>query len=95
MTRLTEETRRTFPEATWVRIAGLRDRLVHACFDISPDIFWNSVQEDPPELINQVETALLIEPGHPPEAKRQPEKPDQRETMLMAEGVAMAWHNCF
>jgi uncharacterized protein with HEPN domain len=38
-TQLTEETRRPFPETPWVRIAELRNRLVHAYFDVIPDIF--------------------------------------------------------
>ena len=60
--RVSEPTRRRLPDMPWERIVGMRNRLVHAYFDINPDIVWRTVQEDLPELIALVEKALQPEP---------------------------------
>ncbi len=60
--RVSEPTRRRLPDMPWERIVGIRIRLVHAYFDINPDIVWRTVQEDLPELIALVEKALQPEP---------------------------------
>lgn len=60
--RVSEPTRRRLPDMPWERIVGMRNRLVHAYFDINPDIVWRTGQEDLPELIALVEKALQPEP---------------------------------
>ena len=49
------------PEIPWQEIIGMRNRLVHAYFDINLDILWQTIQEDLPRLI------ALLEPLVPPE----------------------------
>ena len=57
-TQVTEPTRQGLPEIPWERIVGMRNRLVHAYFDINLDIVWKTVQGDLPELISLLEPAI-------------------------------------
>lgn len=41
----------------WSEIIGMRNRLVHAYFDINRDILWNTVQFSLPALLAQLEAA--------------------------------------
>ena len=68
-TQVTEPTRQRLPEIPWERIVGMRNRLVHAYFDINLDIVWTTVQGDLPELISLLEAAIPPERGLTPEAE--------------------------
>lgn len=50
-----EETRRRCPSIPWTQVIAMRNRLVHVYFDINRDILWQTVQEDLPGLIVQIE----------------------------------------
>lgn len=50
--------RHALPDIPWERIVGMRNRLVHAYFEIDLDIVWNTVQEDLPPLIRLLEAAI-------------------------------------
>ena len=56
-----EEMRRQVPEIPWEDIIGMRQRLVHAYFDINLDILWNTIQEDLPPLVSTLEKVLRKE----------------------------------
>ena len=62
-TQVTEPTRQGLPEIPWERIVGMRNRLVHAYFDVNLDIVWETVQGDLPELISLLEPAIPSERG--------------------------------
>ena len=64
--RVTEPTRRSLPEMPWDRIVGMRNRLVHAYFDINLDIVWKTVQEDLPGLIALLERTVPPGTGSAP-----------------------------
>lgn len=68
-TRISKPARRRLPELPWERIVGMRNRLVHAYFDINLDIVWRTVGEDLPQLISLLEPAVPSETGSPPEAE--------------------------
>ena len=61
-TQVGEPTRRRLPDMPWESIVGMRNRLVHAYFDINLDIVWKTVQEDLPELIALLEKAIPPKP---------------------------------
>ena len=42
------------PEIEWPVIVGMRNRLVHAYFDINTDILWNTVTIGLPVLLQQL-----------------------------------------
>ena len=68
-TQIGEPTRLRLPEIPWQRIVGMRNRLVHAYFDINLDIVWKTVQEDLPELIALLEATNPPAPELPPETE--------------------------
>jgi uncharacterized protein with HEPN domain len=48
----------THPEFAWSKIIGIRNRLIHAYFEVNLSIVWNTVQVDLPPLKQQVERIL-------------------------------------
>jgi uncharacterized protein with HEPN domain len=46
------------PEIAWRQMAGTRDRLTHAYFDVNLDIIWDIVNNDLPPLVEKLETLL-------------------------------------
>lgn len=63
--RVSPEARSQFPQIPWMQIVGMRNRLVHAYFDLDLDQVWNAVAQDLPPLIAALETILLHErPPH-------------------------------
>ena len=61
--RISEETRVKHPDISWTEIIGMRNRFVHAGFAIQRDILWQTVQDDLPPLIAQLEALVPPEPG--------------------------------
>lgn len=43
------------PDVPWNRITGMRNRLIHAYFDVNLDVVWQTVTEDLPGLVTQLE----------------------------------------
>lgn len=56
--KVSAEFRSAHPEMPWADMMGMRNRLIHAYFDISLSIVWSTVREDLPALIAQLEGAL-------------------------------------
>ena len=56
--KVTAETRAQLPELPWPSIIGMRNRLVHAYFDINKDILWTTVTEAVPPLAERVRLVL-------------------------------------
>lgn len=42
----------------WIQLRGLRNRLVHAYFNINHEIIWEAIRKDLPPLIEQLEKLL-------------------------------------
>ncbi len=59
--RVTEQTRNRHPEIPWPKIIGMRNRLVHAYFEVDLDKVWDTAQDEIPRLIT------LLGPLVPPE----------------------------
>ena len=50
--------REAMPAVPWPQIAGMRNRLVHAYFDINLNILWDTVQLALPPLLVQLKAAI-------------------------------------
>jgi uncharacterized protein with HEPN domain len=59
--RVTEETKLKYPEIPWKPIISIRNRLIHGYMDINLDILWNTIQQELPEFIIQLNRILAIE----------------------------------
>lgn len=56
--KVSEEYRKAHPGIPWPQIVGMRNRLVHAYFDVDVDEIWRTVQEDLPPLIAELEKLI-------------------------------------
>ena len=56
--RISDETKQAAPDIPWASITGMRNRLIHAYFDINLDILWQTVSKDLPELASKLKEAI-------------------------------------
>jgi uncharacterized protein with HEPN domain len=59
--RVSPECRAAVPGLPWPAIVGMRNRMVHAYFDIDHDVVWQTVQTELAPLMSSLQAAL-----HPP-----------------------------
>jgi uncharacterized protein with HEPN domain len=52
--KLTTEGRESHPDIPWQDIIGMRNRLIHAYFDINLDTVWDTVTNELPPLIEDL-----------------------------------------
>jgi uncharacterized protein with HEPN domain len=57
-TNVSKQSRAECPGILWDNIIGMRNRLIHAYFDINLDIVWSTVKEDLPPLILELERII-------------------------------------
>lgn len=55
---MSQEFRTAHPEIPWRAIVAMRNRLIHAYFDVSLDIVWATIQDELPILIRQLQGLL-------------------------------------
>jgi uncharacterized protein with HEPN domain len=46
------------PEIAWGLMRGMRNRLVHDYFGMDPEILWNTIRNDLPDLVESLRTLL-------------------------------------
>jgi uncharacterized protein with HEPN domain len=56
---VTPETRENYPAIPWRDIVAMRNRLIHAYFDIDLDRVWDTITDDLPKLITELEKLPL------------------------------------
>ncbi len=56
--KVTAETRSKAAGIKWAAIAGMRDRLIHAYFDVNLDLLWDTLVDDLPPLMSELESLL-------------------------------------
>jgi uncharacterized protein with HEPN domain len=56
--RISAELRVVTPQVPWADIIGMRNRLVHAYFDIDPDIIWQAAIREMPALVPVLRSPL-------------------------------------
>lgn len=55
---LSNELKSKYPDVNWRKIAGMRDKLIHAYFVVDLPLVWDTVQIDIPLLKKQVKTIM-------------------------------------
>jgi len=55
---VTKEGQEQTPQIPWPSIISVRNRLIHAYFDINLDIVWQTINEDLPPLVIELEKIL-------------------------------------
>jgi uncharacterized protein with HEPN domain len=56
--RLSDQARLRFADIPCAKMIAMRNRLIHAYFDVDLDIVWTTVTEDLPPLLPVLESAL-------------------------------------
>ncbi len=56
--QVTTECQQAHPEIPWPLIVSMRNRLIHAYFDIDLDRVWDTVNEDLPPLARELEKII-------------------------------------
>jgi uncharacterized protein with HEPN domain len=56
--RITAGTQQDHPQVPWRALAGMRNRLIHAYFDVNRDIVWTTATDEVPDLLIQVHEIL-------------------------------------
>ena len=53
--KVTKECREQLPRIPWLNIISMRNRLIHGYFDINLDIVWQTITQDLPPLIDELD----------------------------------------
>ncbi len=56
--QVTKETQRHLPDIPWPSMVAMRNRLIHAYFDIDLDRVWDTIIDDLPPLIATLDRIL-------------------------------------
>jgi uncharacterized protein with HEPN domain len=59
--RISEETQATHPGIPWRAIIGMRNRLIHAYFEINTEIVWQTATQEIPALLPQLRALVTDE----------------------------------
>lgn len=66
--QITDDFQAKHPEIAWRDIIGMRNRIIHAYFEVDLDVVWNTVTENLPPLIATLQ-AILDNNNHESDAK--------------------------
>lgn len=56
--KVSPETRGEILQIPWEQIIGMRNRLIHAYFEIDLDVLWKTILEDIPSLVKELERVI-------------------------------------
>jgi len=56
--RISSGLREANPQVPWVDIIAMRNRIVHAYYDIDIDVVWKTVTEDLPVLLPEIQSIV-------------------------------------
>lgn len=56
--KLSKETKQKYTEIPWIEVAGMRDRLIHAYFDVNLEEVWKAIKKDIPQLKKTIKKAI-------------------------------------
>lgn len=57
--QISDQTVHSYPKWPWKQLIGMRNRLIHAYFDVDYDIVWKTAKEQLPILKKQLEDAIF------------------------------------
>ncbi len=64
--KVTPESRSKLPEVPFEKAVGMRNRLIHAYFDVDLEIVWVTITEDLPSVLPYLEAASSQDPSKDP-----------------------------
>lgn len=56
--RIPDTIQEIYPEVPWQMMRAMRNRLVHAYFEIDPKLVWDTVNNDLPSLLTKLENLV-------------------------------------
>ena len=56
--RISDATRADTPDIPWAAMTGMRNRLVHAYFDVDIEVVWRTVAEELPVLVQRLRSLV-------------------------------------
>jgi uncharacterized protein with HEPN domain len=56
--RIPESVRNRYPDVPWKRMAGMRDRLIHAYSEVDHKLVWDAIKLELPQLLPRMESVL-------------------------------------
>ncbi len=59
--RISNEFQNAHPYIPWRAIIGMRNRLIHAYFDIDYDVVWEAINNEIPKIIPELEKIIAIQ----------------------------------
>jgi len=59
--KVSDELRHSSPEIPWAMIVSMRNRLIHAYFDIDREILWKTVKIELPALLSHLKALIESE----------------------------------
>lgn len=59
--RITRERQEELSQIPWSQVIGMRNRLIHGYFDIQFDIVWDTVTQNLPSLLAELEEIIALE----------------------------------
>lgn len=58
--KVSAEVKTKYTSIPWLDIIGMRNRLIHAYFEINLDILWKTITEDVPPLVAELEKIVPL-----------------------------------
>jgi uncharacterized protein with HEPN domain len=58
--KVSTDVQEAHPEVPWPQIIGMRNRIIHAYFEVNLDILWGTATARIPELIGQIEVSRSV-----------------------------------
>ena len=56
--KISDNLKAEHPEIPWLEITGMRNRMIHAYYDVNLDVVWQTIKSDLPDLLKSLERIL-------------------------------------